>query len=187
MLLNNLHVVFVRGCFTTEAAFLCKKRNLSLQKFFLLGGEILLFFYLQSSQMKNIGWDDIRNEYISTNISYRKLAAKYGVSERTLTKKAIREQWVALREQRGSKSIQKTIEKTSDKAAERAANLMTATDKVLRAILKDIEKIEAADVPYNWKNVTAALKDIKEIQSASEDKQQNILVKLQTELEEWSE
>lgn len=137
--------------------------------------------------MKQINWDDIRNEYIATSISYRKLADKYGVSFRTLQRKATKEDWVSKRSQKGVKSAEKTIEKTSDKAAERAANLMTATDMVLHAILEDIEKIKAAEVPYNWKNITGALKDIKDIQTVPENTQQNILVKIESDIESWSE
>lgn len=137
--------------------------------------------------MKQINWDDIRNEYIATSISYRKLADKYGVSFRTLQRKATKEDWVSKRSQKGVKSAEKTIEKTSDMAAERAANLMTATDMVLHAILEDIEKIKAAEVPYNWKNITGALKDIKDIQAVPENTQQNILVKIESDIESWSE
>ena len=134
-----------------------------------------------------VNWDDIRNEYITTNISFRGLADKYGISKDTIWKKAKKEKWSDKRRQKIDKSTTKTIEKTSDKAAERAANLMKATDMVLNAILKDIEKIEDTEVPYNWKNITAALKDIKDIQTVSEEKEQNIIVSLQSDLERWSE
>jgi len=136
--------------------------------------------------MKQINWDDIRNEYIATSISYRKLADKYGVSFRTLQRKATKEDWVSKRSQKGVKSAEKTIEKTSDMAAERAANLMTATDMVLHAILEDIEKIKAAEVPYNWKNITGALKDIKDIQTVPENTQQNIRISFGNIDDEWS-
>ena len=115
------------------------------------------------------------------------VADKYGVSFRTLQRKATKEDWVSKRSQKGVKSAEKTIEKTSDMAAERAANLMTATDMVLHAILEDIEKIKAAEVPYNWKNITGALKDIKDIQAVPENTQQNILVKIESDIESWSE
>ena len=137
--------------------------------------------------MKQINWDDIRNEYISTDISYRSLAAKYGVNYQAIYKKSKAEKWSEKKETRRNKSITKTIEKTSDMAAERAANLMTATDMVLHAILEDIEKIKAAEVPYNWKNITGALKDIKDIQTVPENTQQNILVKIESDIESWSE
>lgn len=135
--------------------------------------------------MKHVNWDDIRNEYIATDISYRSLAAKYDVNYQAIYKKSKAEKWSEKKETQRNKSITKTIEKTSDKAAERAANLMTATDSVLSAILNDIEKIKAADVPYNWKNITGALKDIRDIQTVSEEKTQNILIKLESDLEEW--
>ena len=136
--------------------------------------------------MKQINWDDIRNEYITTNISYRKLSEKYKVHLRTLAERAKAEKWVEQRVQKRDKTVTKTIEKTSDMAAARAANLMTATDMVLHAILEDIEKIKAAEVPYNWKNITGALKDIKDIQTVPENTQQNIRISFGDIDDEWS-
>ena len=42
-------------------------------------------------------WEGIRNEYIKTKIGTEKLAIKYGVSKRTLAKRAWRERWVEAR------------------------------------------------------------------------------------------
>jgi len=137
--------------------------------------------------MKQKQWDDIRNEYITTDISYRKLAAKYDIPSGTLMKRAAKEKWNDLRKQRGSKAVAKTIEQSSDMAAARAVSLMIATDKVLSAILVDIERVKALGTPYNWKQITGALKDIKDIQTMPEDKAQDIVIRLETELEDWSE
>ena len=84
--------------------------------------------------MKQINWDDIRNEYITTNISYRKLSEKYKVHLRTLAERAKAEKWVEQRVQKRDKTVTKTIEKTSDMAAERAANLITKTYRQCRRI-----------------------------------------------------
>lgn len=42
-------------------------------------------------------WEGIRNEYIKTKIGTEKLAIKYGVSKRTLAKRAWRERWMEAR------------------------------------------------------------------------------------------
>ncbi|MCD8086476.1 MAG: hypothetical protein LUF28_09205 [Clostridiales bacterium] len=70
-------------------------------------------------------WTKIKTEYITTNISQRALAAKYGVSKSTLAKRSSEEQWVALREEcRGkieAKSEQKSAEKIIDAVSDTAA------------------------------------------------------------------
>lgn len=43
--------------------------------------------------MANIDWLSIKNEYVNTNTSYRKLAQKYGVNKDTIAKRAQSENW----------------------------------------------------------------------------------------------
>ena len=38
-------------------------------------------------------WVEIKEEYITTEISYKKLADKYGLSESTLMQRAAKEKW----------------------------------------------------------------------------------------------
>lgn len=51
---------------------------------------------------KRPNWDRIKAEYLKGGIGYRPLAAKHGVSESTLTKRAIRESWDSERQRIGS-------------------------------------------------------------------------------------
>ena len=54
-------------------------------------------------------WSKIKAEYISGGTSYRKLAAKYGVSFNTLQGVAQREKWVELKNQAKDKSTTKMV------------------------------------------------------------------------------
>lgn len=60
-------------------------------------------------------WDAIKQEYISTNISQRELAEKYGVSVSSLGKKCASEGWSGLRKKFRKKVEKKTMEKISRK------------------------------------------------------------------------
>ena len=62
-------------------------------------------------------WDAIKQEYISTNISQRELAEKYGVSVSSLGKKCASEGWSGLRKKFRKKVEKKTMEKISRKKA----------------------------------------------------------------------
>lgn len=139
-------------------------------------------------------WDQIKTEYITTDISCRKLAEKHGVSESTLFKKCSKEQWEAARKQHGSKVeariLQKDINKRADAAVTRANALMEAADLLLE---KTVRGIDSAPIvtPTAAKNYSDALKNIKEIhmiRSAEDiEEQQARIAKLRKETEKQDE
>lgn len=68
-----------------------------------------------------IDWLKLKNEYINGNISYRKLAEKYGITFQTLRDRAIKEKWFAKRKEQRHKIDTKTTQKTAEKIAEKEA------------------------------------------------------------------
>lgn len=109
-------------------------------------------------------WQAIKTEYITTDTSYRKLAQKYGVGASTLYARASKEKWVEQKEQHQSKTEAKTLEKISQQEANRAAKIHSVADKLLNKIEAMVDSPE----PLNEKALrvlTAAVKDLKEIQS----------------------
>ncbi len=59
-------------------------------------------------------WIAIRGEYITTDISQRKLADKYSVSAASVNRRAKKENWDEKRETFRNETIQKTQEKISE-------------------------------------------------------------------------
>lgn len=115
-----------------------------------------------------IDWAAIKTEYITTDTSYRKLAQKYGVSTTQICNVGKDEGWVEQREQFLNKTSAKTIEKISQQEANRAAKIHSVADKLL---LK-IEAIADSPRPMNSKDIralTAAIRDLKEIQNVRSD------------------
>lgn len=111
-----------------------------------------------------VDWSSIETEYITTNTSYRKLAQKYGVNVTNIAKKASSEEWVEKRKQHISKTQTKTLEKISRQEADRAVKMMNVADKLLLKIEAIVDRPE----PLNEKairSLTAAIKDLKDIQS----------------------
>ena len=105
-----------------------------------------------------------KREYITSDTSYRKLAQKYGVGASTLYAKGSKEKWVEKKEQYQSETVAKTLEKTSQQEANRAVKMMSVADKLLNKIEALVDRPE----PLNEKairSLTAAVKDLKEIQS----------------------
>lgn len=135
--------------------------------------------------VENRDWKQIKTEYITTDTSYRKLAAKYDVPMSTLTRIAIKEKWVEARERYKNKVVAKTVEKMAVKEANKLAKLRTMTDSmvdVVEGIFNDPEQFQRHLVQTRdgqlWdveervfkkadtkaiKDITAALKDLSSV------------------------
>lgn len=127
-------------------------------------------------------WKQIKTEYITTDTSYRKLAKKHNIPMSTLTRIAIKEQWVEARERYKNKVVAKTVEKMANKEANKLAKIRTAADNmadVVTEIFDDPEQFhrhlvqvgvgksfDTVERVYNKidtkaiKDITATLKDL---------------------------
>ena len=90
---------------------------------------------------KRINWAKIKAEYIAGGISQRKLAAKYGVSETTVMKKAAAESWSKLKAETYSKSIAKAQQEASAVISSNAVKLEQAKGLLIDQLIKAIESM----------------------------------------------
>ena len=130
-----------------------------------------------------VDWLKLKNEYINGNISYRKLAEKYGVSFPTLRDRARKEKWFEKRKTQRNKVVTKTSQKTAEKIAEQEANrlsrISTAADRLLDKIEEATEQLEQFIVTNKSKTKTVTYvnnragfgKPKKEVIKESVDKQ----------------
>ena len=151
-------------------------------------------------------WEKIKIEYITTDISYRKLAEKYGVSPSSVAKRMKNEKWSEKRKQTKRKSVAKAMDKISEREANRMVRLLETSEDALEKVveaLKDVDKtvvknkkktvkkkfdtktgkvkeeqtIENEDAnviatmidSFALKQLTSALKDLKDIFTANKD------------------
>ena len=132
-------------------------------------------------------WNEIKTEYVTTDTSYRKLSKKYGISATQIGNVARSEGWVQAREQFLEETYTKTLKEISKKQTERVKRLQTITDKILKKIEKSVELMDEADLQA-FRQITATLKDIKEIQMLKSDadmrEQEARIAKLRKESEE---
>ena len=110
-------------------------------------------------------WYAAKQEYITTDTSYRKLAEKYGISRNELGKRATKEGWVAERRKWHEKTLSKTLNALGTAQAQRAAKLQTVADKLLSKIESAVDNLpdDSADT-QQYRQIAASLKDIKDIQ-----------------------
>lgn len=115
-------------------------------------------------------WQAIKTEYITTDTSYRKLAQKYGVSYVQIGNVGREEKWVELRKQHLDNTFTKTVAAVESEQVNRAKKMQSVADKLLRKIDAIVDTM--APTALNTKAIralTAAVKDLKEIQSIRSD------------------
>ena len=116
-----------------------------------------------------ISWDLIKSEYITDpSATYRKLAEKYGVSRVQIGNVGKEEKWVELRRQHLDRTVSKTVAAVESAQVNRAKKMQNVADKLLLKIEELVDRPE----PLNEKairSLTAAVKDLKEIQSIKSD------------------
>lgn len=136
-------------------------------------------------------WQAIKAEYITTDTSYRKLAKKYGISHVQIGNVGKEENWVELRKQYLDEALTKTVDNALDERVDRMTRVMDLTDQLLekleqavgeldKVIIVHKEKVEKGNTETTTeyreakdggiidraglRQLTAALKDIKEVQ-----------------------
>lgn len=86
---------------------------------------------------KKANWDKIKNEYITSRISYRNLAEKYNVSFSTLKDRAKREEWFKKRKEFRNKVDTKTTQK-QEKIAESRAEILEDIEQKILSVERDV-------------------------------------------------
>lgn len=137
-------------------------------------------------------WNKIKTEYITTNTSYRKLSEKYGIHYKTIADKGKDEGWKDLRSQYTHSTLTKTLDVISNQQVDKLARIEGITDKLLMKLEQAVEELDMEIIKKKVKvdnddglevttetmeareggivdraglrHLTAALKDLKEIQ-----------------------
>lgn len=123
-------------------------------------------------------WVSIKTEYINTQIGFRGLAEKYGVSKNTIARRAKEEGWSAERDRQrdriGTLLGQKTAEAVSDLQAVRITLLMSASQKAAELLSERLDQM-AADgkiKTYEIKAITEALKNVRDLYATDDSTQE---------------
>ena len=122
-----------------------------------------------------VDWLKLKTEYITTDTSYRKLSAKYGVTAQAIYNKGKAEEWVKQREQYLDKAFVKSMAKEESKAVDRYTRLTSVADKLLSKIEIAVDALDEEAAlkllsSTTLRSLSGALKDIKEIQSLKGDR-----------------
>lgn len=131
-------------------------------------------------------WEKIKAEYITTEVSVRDLAQKYGVHYTTIGKKASKEGWQELRQQQTNTTLTKILTVVSEQKVDRATKLYSAADELLEKIVAGISSagIVTPTAAKNYSDALRNIRDIHMIRSAEDIEEQKARIeKLRKEAE----
>lgn len=112
-----------------------------------------------------VDWLTIRNDYINGGGSYRQLAKKYGVSESTLTAKAVANGWKQAKDEHQSAVVAKTEQKTIEKIADNESEVAAIRSRLRLKFMQEIERraeLEETD-GMEFRRLVQSYKDMCEI------------------------
>lgn len=110
-------------------------------------------------------WQEIRNEYTTTDISIRGIQKKYGIPYNRIRDRADRECWNDDREGFRNKINRKSIDLLVEHKAEECTRAFRVANKILDKIEAIVESIDetSPDALRDIKSATSSIKDLKEI------------------------
>lgn len=118
-----------------------------------------------------VKWYKIRAEYVTGNISLRKLAQKHNISVSQLSKRASKEAWAKQREENrykmSTKAVQKALDRNAEKMAAQLMDIGTAAENLAALIARVSTETQTLNVGRTRRtdtkavrNLTGALKDL---------------------------
>lgn len=97
-----------------------------------------LFFY-NLDMGRKIAWAKIAQEYITGNVSYRDLAAKYNVSPSDITRHSKQEEWIKKRKAHRNKVRTKAEQKIAKKQSEELVRIAEIAAKTTGQIMQILD------------------------------------------------
>lgn len=118
-------------------------------------------------QQSEIDWTTLRDEYIMSDISIKKLAEKHGVSYSALTKRSQAEWWARQRFERDGLVRDKLMEYAADVEVDRRKKIEDVTDRVLDYIADHLS--ELMTTASNCKDIVIAIEKLRAIKGIKSD------------------
>lgn len=91
---------------------------------------------------RKVSWEAIKTEYITTDISQRKLAEKHGVPYPAIRKRAEREGWYPAKKEHSRRVVAKATQKAEAKQVRIATKELTLLDKIEKHLDRAISDMD---------------------------------------------
>ena len=109
--------------------------------------------------MSSVNWNELKIEYITTDISYRKMSAKYGIPMNTIVHAAKTAEWTKERKRYREKVVSKTLRKVSDLESNKLAKLVRVSDNLDELIEQVMEAKKEELSTQDVRNLALTIKD----------------------------
>ena len=126
-------------------------------------------------------WQAIKNEFITSKTSFRKLAEKYGLNKDTIWKKAKEEDWDGQRRQHIDNVQTELLSSDIEQKVSRAEKLNEAADMLLGIAVAQMKGRDPMEMStQEMKHISGVLRDVKEtlmIKSDADRREQEARIK----------
>lgn len=109
--------------------------------------------------MSSVNWNELKIEYITTDISYRKMSAKYGIPMNTIVHAAKTAEWTKERKRYREKVVSKTLRKVSELESNKLAKLVRVSDNLDELIEQVMEAKKEELSTQDVRNLALTIKD----------------------------
>lgn len=137
--------------------------------------------------MAEINYDEIKTEYISSDVSFSSLARKYGVSVSAISRRAKKQNWDK-EKANISKEVQRKVEEsTIDARTSIAQNCIKALTILAEKIVRNAELLTDDDIAGK-KALSGVLKDMRDMgafELAEASNENTITIKFADEVDEY--
>ena len=96
----------------------------------------------QTIDLSEKEWEEIKTQYVTTDISYRKLAQKYGMAYGRLQTRGFNEKWQEEREAYKENLFKKSVDLICDEQAHRIARAIRIGDRMLEKVEESLNEID---------------------------------------------
>ena len=113
----------------------------------------------------DLDWNKIKTEYITTSISYRKLAEKYDIPSSTLRDRAKREQWFEKKKKHQANIVSKSVQKAESRAVDYKSTLYDLAFKVAKQLSDMTDEMSISQLSamgIKPRDITGAIKDLED-------------------------
>ena len=134
-------------------------------------------------------WEEMKKEYVTSDISYRQLGTKNGVPFNQVRTRAIAEDWNKDRERFKNTVQDKTLLKIADMRAEESAKAYQIGCELLKKLSDSVKDVKVSD-RKGIKSLTAAMRDMQAIglfRFDTEEEQKEIRISFPDETEGYDE
>lgn len=119
------------------------------------------------AQRSEINWDALRDEYMMSDISIKKLADKHGISHHALAKRSQAEWWARKRAERDLLVRDKLVEHAATVEADRRKKIDDVAMRVVDYIAEHLG--ELMTTAANCKDIVIAIEKLRYIQGIKSD------------------